>query len=239
MQKGQFPSLRCQLHGVKALRAAPPLGVRNCGMRRTYHRDSPRCFPETMKKAHNDHTHCFTAVFAYKTVLMAPPHCLLALLLSKSSFSFIYTINLLSWPSPQRSERSVCHHTHRRSPSNPLSDCRLYLTPSKGNHQISQLTRQPLCSCSPLRGTGREENEPESIGTAFPGRFSLFFLAIYSADTYLITMRLVLSQAEIPASTYVYMCASCTLDTVVYIRDPAGHPIDRVAGGPKSRLSSH
>lgn len=107
MQKGQFPSLRCQLHGVKALRAAPPLGVRNCGMRRTYHRDSPRCFLETMKKARNDHTHCFTAVFAYKTVLMAPPHCLLALLLSKSSFSFIYTINLLRWPSPQRSVPSA------------------------------------------------------------------------------------------------------------------------------------
>lgn len=196
-----------------------------------------------MKNARNDHAHCFTAAFAYKTVLMAPPHCLLALLLSKSSFSFIYTINLLSWPSPHRSERSVCHHRHHihtdEALSNPLSDCRLYLTPSKGNHQISQLTRQPLCSCSPLRGTGGEENEPESIGTAFPGRVSLFFFAIYSTDTYLITMRLVLSQAEIPASTYVYMCASYTLDTVVYIRDPAGHRIDRVAGGPRSRLSGH
>lgn len=52
-------------------------------------------------------------------------------------------------------------------------------------------------------------------------------------------MCLVLSQAEIPASTYVYMCASYTLDTVVYIRDLAGHAIDRVAGGPQNRLSSH
>lgn len=73
-------------------------------------------------------------------------------------------------------------------------------------------------------------NESESTGTESPGRF-LFFLAIYSTNTYLTTMFVVLSQAEILPVTYDFLCAPYKPDTVVDVGEHgAGHHIDRDGG---------